>query len=530
MREYLVAAERVEHLRALWPQIRLAQELAMTGTPAELTVPEILRRTAQGWLAILGPVTAGDLGSALGVGSDQVFQAMLQMEMAGTALRGIFEHDAVPGKPDGEAIADEQVQWCERRLLQRIHKRTLATLRKQIEPLSPATYMRWLLHWQHLGPKSQLCGEQGVLEALRSLEGFEAPAIEWERTLLPRRVADYDPRWLDTLCLLGVVGWGRISPHPAFYSADSGGPRRVVPTSMAPITFFVREQAFWMDLCMAEREVPEAALAASLSELALRVRACLSQYGAAFAGDLVRMLGAPAAEVSRALWELVAAGLATADGYDALRVLIDPRRKAVLQQAPRMKSASRNATGRWSLMGLPVDENAGDAVRCAAIREERIDSACRMLLRRYGVVFRDLLERETTSPRWRDLLGIFRRLEARGEIRGGRFLSGFGGEQFALPEALESLRSTRRAAPGHEETVVAAADPMNLAGIVVPGERVAAIPGRSVVFVDGVCASTNAEKSSPDETIPLPESVLFNESVSLVLPLEQTGQGRVDRL
>ena len=251
------------------------------------------------------------------------------------------------------------------------HKRTLATLRKQIEPVSPATYMRWLLHWQYLGPwvRKLLLVNKGCWKHSRSLEGFEAqPAIEWERgTLLPLRVADYDPRWLDTLCLLGVVGWGRISPHPAFYSADSGGPRRVVPTSMAPITFFVREQAFWMDLCMAEREVPEAALAASLSELALRVRACLSQHGAAFAGDLVRMLGAPAAEVSRALWELVAAGLATADGYDALRVLIDPRRKAVLQQAPRMKSASRNATGRWSLMGLPADENAGDT-RCAALR------------------------------------------------------------------------------------------------------------------------------------------------------------------
>ena len=169
-------------------------------------------------------------------------------------------------------------------------------------------------------------------------------------------------------------------------------------------------------------------------------------------------------------------------------------------------------------------------MRSASIREERIDSACRMLLRRYGVVFRDLLERETTSPPWRDLLGIFRRMEARGEIRGGRFLSGFGGEQFALPEALESLRSTRQAALSREEIVVAAADPMNLAGIVVPGERVAAVPGRSVVFVDGVCASTNAEKCSPDETIPLPEPVLFNESVSSVLPLEQSGQSRVDRL
>jgi ATP-dependent Lhr-like helicase len=528
-REYLVAAERIEHLRLLWPQARFAQKLAVA-QPEGITLPDVMRRAVQGWLAILGPVTAGNLASALGVGSDAVFQALLQMEMAGTALRGTFEVEAGASARDESPTPDEHIQWCERRLLQRIHKRTLATLRKQIEPVTPATYMRWLLHWQHLAPQSQLSGEQGLLEALRGLEGFEAPAIEWERTLLPQRVANYDPRWLDTLCLMGTVGWGRISPHPAFYSAESGGPRRVVPTSMAPITFFVREQAFWMDLCMAAREVPEAALTASLSDLALRARSCLSQHGAAFAGDLFRQLGTPAAEVSRALWELVSAGLAAADGFDALRILIDPRRKSVLQQASRNKLASRNATGRWSLLELPPDASAGNPQRSAEIREVRIDSACRMLLRRYGVVFRDLLERETTAPRWRDLLGVFRRMEARGEVRGGRFLSGFGGEQFALPEALESLRAMRQSSLTGEEIAVAAADPMNLAGIVVPGDRIAAVPGRKVVFVDGVCAPTMAAKVSHDETLLLQDSVLFSDPVSSMSPLEQPGHGRAARL
>jgi ATP-dependent Lhr-like helicase len=396
------------------------------------------------------------------------------LEMQGTILRGVFEGA-------GQAASDEDVEWCERRLLQRIHKRTLAGLRKQIEPVTPAVYLHWLLRWQRVAPRTQLSGEAGVLEALRLLEGFEAPAIEWERTLLPQRVAGYDPRWLDTLCLEGVVGWGRISPHPAFAthgSNDFSAPKRVVPTSMAPVTFFVREEALWMDACLAERAIPEPALQACLSELAWQTRAHLAQYGAVFAGDLVRGLGAPAEQVNRALWELVAAGLVTADGFDSLRVLIDPRRKMVIQGR-----RPRNTVGRWSLINPSAGmiESAGAR---AERREAEVESACWMLLRRYGVVFRDVLERETTIPRWRELLGMFRRLEARGNVRGGRFLSGFGGEQFAVPEAVASLRETRLHV-GNEPVTVAATDPLNLVGVVVPGERPAALPGKTVTFVAG---------------------------------------------
>jgi ATP-dependent Lhr-like helicase len=407
---------------------------------------------------------------------------MLVMEMQGTILRGVFE--------GGQPAGDEDVEWCERRLLQRIHKRTLAGLRKQIEPVTPAVYMQWLLRWQRVTSRSQLSGEAGVLEALRQLEGFEAPAIEWERTLLPQRVAGYDPRWLDTLCLEGVVGWGRISPHPAFatHGSDFSAPKRVVPTSMAPVTFFVREEALWMDRCLAERAIPEPALQACLSELAWQVRAYLSQYGAVFAGDLIRLLGVPAEQVNRALWELVAAGLVTADGFDSLRVLIDPRRKAMFQGG--LKRA-RNTVGRWCLLNpsAGVVESAGAQ---AERREAEIESACWMLLRRYGVVFRDVLQRETTIPRWRDLQGMFRRLEARGSVRGGRFVSGFGGEQFAVPEAVASLRETRLHMPG-EPVTVAAADPLNLAGVVVPGERPAAVPGKTITFLGG---AVQAEESS----------------------------------
>ncbi|MGI8772255.1 MAG: DEAD/DEAH box helicase [Acidobacteriaceae bacterium] len=489
---YLAATERVEELARLLSQ----QEEAA-----------LLQRSVLGWLNVLGPSTAESLGAYLGLPPARVYQSLLALEMQGSILRGVFEST-------GAAQHDHAIEWCERRVLQRIHKRTLGALRKQIEPVTPAVLMQWLLEWQHLAPQTQLSGEEGVLEALRKLEGYEAPAVEWERTLLPQRVPGYDPRWLDALCLAGVVGWGRVSPHPAFHSPESGGPRRVVPTSMAPVTFFLREEAHWMDLCLEEREVPEAALGCCLSELALKVRSCLMQYGASFSADLGRLLGTTPAETGNALWELVAAGLVTADGFDSLRVLVDPKRKSAFASPVRMRSGTRprNTAGRWSLLAAPAsDLTAVTATRSPSLkhaedalkrptrnperRDKQIESACLLLLARYGVVFRDLLARETTMPKWRELVGMFRRLEARGVVRGGRFVSGFQGEQFALPEAVESLREARRQERKQGAITLAAADPMNLVGIVVPGERPTAIAGRTVVFTDGAFLPTTEDNS-----------------------------------
>ncbi len=482
---YFVAAERVEWLRALWPDVEFSVEMLKTsGEPPDNS--DILKKTLQGWLQILGPVTSTAIAERLGLDAGAVWQQMVRLESTGTILRGVFE-----GKPGRESVPDTEIEWCERRILQRIHRRTLNTLRKQIEPVTPAVYMRFLLDWQHLGERRQLSGEQGLLEALRGLEGFEAPAAEWERSILPQRVAGYDPRWLDALCLTGAVGWGRISPHPAFADAASGGPRRVVPTSMAPVTFFVREEALWMDLCLSQRQIPETNLNACLSAIANRVRSCLAERGAMFSADLIRMLEAPAEEVHRALWELVAAGLVNADGFDSLRLLIDPRRKRAFAPA-KARAAGRNASGRWALLSHPAEEiQAGDLKRLdaeaaaqAAVRHDaQVESVCRVLLRRYGVVLRDVLARETTIPPWRELVAVFRRLEARGVVRGGRFVSGFGGEQFALPDAADALRGSRtRTLAEMPPLTMAAADPMNLVGIVIPGERTASIAGNTVTL------------------------------------------------
>ena len=342
--------------------------------------------------------------------------------------------------------------------------------------------MQWLLRWQHVAAGTQVAGERGTLEVLRQLQGFEIPANAWERQVLARRIVDYDPKWLDQLCLTGAVGWGRLSPHPATldYSSASRGTeaqpgaaprqRRVIPTSVAPITFFVREDADWMT---PRHPGAEEGANSGLSHGAQGVLEFLRQRGASFFADIVRGTEKLKAEIETALWELVAAGLVTADGFDNLRSLIDPKRRA--GQGSGRTTRPRHNAGRWAL--LHTDE--------VVERPRAVEAACWMLLRRYGIVVRDVLAREANLPPWRELLAAFRRLEDRGEIRGGRFVDGFLGEQFALPVAVDSVRAMRKLDSEHGAITLSAADPLNLVGILVPGERVPAISGNSVTFRDG---------------------------------------------
>jgi ATP-dependent Lhr-like helicase len=280
----------------------------------------------------------------------------------------------------------------------------------------------------------------------------------------------------------------------------------VIPTNAAPITFYVRETADWLPHALAQQCVEEAKLAAALSPEALQVRSLLQQRGACFANDIQRIANLTRPQTQHALWELGTAGLAAADGFDQLRAMMDPRRKNVVGAVDKK---TRSSAGRWSLLCEEVHIASGTAAtrldaqgRIAQARrtDAALESAAKMLLARYGVLFRDLLVRESNAPKWRDLLGVLRRLEARGEVRGGRFVTGFGGEQFALPEAVESLRLSRHSS---SETVicVAAADPMNLSDIVVPGERIPAVPGRFVEYRNGFVAD---QKPLDGQTPPSP--------------------------
>ncbi|MGC1370696.1 MAG: DEAD/DEAH box helicase, partial [Candidatus Sulfotelmatobacter sp.] len=494
---YWVAAERAKTFSVLFPEAKFEPALA----DVEIAVPsreDALLTLVRGWMSHLGPTTASELGITLGIPGAEITGALLRMEASGTVLRGNFggSEQLKWGQPPSavqpsEALqavptAAPEIEWCERRLLARIHRLTVATLRKQIEPVTKAQFMQWLLQWQHVAPGTQVTGERGTLEVLRQLQGFEVPANAWERQVLARRVTDYDPKWLDQLCLTGAVGWGRLSPHPA--TLDSIHPengagsasgtttrhRRVIPTSVAPITFFVREDADWMTPRHPGAELSENN---GLSHGAQLVLDFLRQRGASFFADIVRGTSKLKAEIETALWELVAAGLVTADGFDNLRSLIDPKRRA--GQGSGRAARPRHSAGRWAL--LHTEE--------AVERPRAVEAACWMLLRRYGIVIRDVLAREANLPPWRELLMAFRRLEDRGEIRGGRFVDGFLGEQFALPVAVESVRAMRKLDSAQGTVTLSAADPLNLVGILVPGERVPAISGNSVTYRDGAATT-----------------------------------------
>jgi ATP-dependent helicase Lhr and Lhr-like helicase len=523
-RRYWVAAERARSFSLLFPGAEFLQALADVEAPT-VSRDDALLALVTGWMSHVGPVTALQLGQTVGLSASEIEKALLRMESSGTVLRGSFSgvamragapapHDSVELRSTrqlGVAVPTQiistqepETEWCERRLLARIHRLTVGMLRKQIEPVTAAQFLRWLLRWQHVAPGTQVTGERGALEVLQQLQGFEIPANAWERQVLGRRVADYDPKWLDQLCLTGAVGWGRLSPHPATLDsgkATNGSPeqasiprqRRVIPTSVAPITFFVREEADWMTprenshFSQKTREMGhpgDEAEARGLSHGAQLVLDFLQQRGASFFADIVRGTGKLKAEIETALWELVAAGLVTADGFDNLRSLIDPKRRA--GQGSGRTTRPRHSAGRWALLHANV----------VVERPRAVEAACWMLLRRYGIVIRDLLARESNLPPWRELLMAFRRLEDRGEIRGGRFIDGFLGEQFALPVAVESVRAMRNLPLSGDTVTLSAADPLNLVGILVPGERVPAISGKTVSYRDGVAVVPNQQQTS----------------------------------
>jgi ATP-dependent Lhr-like helicase len=395
----------------------------------------------RGWMESIGPTTVSAMAAKLAFSNEDIEIALTQLESEGQVLRGRFT----------PAQADAEIQWCNRRVLARIHRMTIGRLRREIEPVTALQLHAFLARWQHADTGTQLHGADGLLEIVRQLQGHEAPAAAWESQILPARVSGYGPELLDELCLSGEVMWARVSTHPAL---EDGEGRRVRPSRVAPISLLLREDATWL----IERQVLEAD-SGSLSHTAQEILAALETQRALFFNDLVRTTGRLPSEAEDALWELVAAGLVTADGFENLRALIDPKRRRGEGRARQARP--RNSAGRWAI----VPRDSGTA-------PDRTEKWAEQLLARWGVLLRDLLARETGAPPWRDLLPVLRRMEARGQIRGGRFVTGFTGEQFARPEALDLLRALRRAGDPREVTGLASADPLNLTGIILPGARV----------------------------------------------------------
>jgi ATP-dependent Lhr-like helicase len=455
------AVEKANTFSAIYPEAILHQSLQNIEDKPD-TRDEGIVSMIRGWMLCSGPTTSVALSGLLALSLSESEQALIRIESSGLILRGHFK-------------TVDQEEWCERRLLARIHRLTLGKLRKEIEPVTSAQFMRWLLNWQHLTPGTQLKGEQGLLEVLKQLQGFEIAAKAWEPQILAKRLSDYDPMVLDRLSLMGVIGWGRLSaPASAANDIDSDGietAKRVVPTSIAPITFFVRDDAQWMP--NSRRFNSEDDLV-GLSHVAKSIYTDLKQNGASFLVDIAHSTGRLKTEIEMGLWELVTAGIATADSFDNMRSLIDPRRR--LGKKGKRRTRHQYSTGRWSLLRSYTAEDSS----------KQVEATCWLLLKRYGVVFRELLVREKIAPRWRELLMAFRRLEDRGEIRGGRFVDGLLGEQFALPYAIESLRAIKKKEPDDEVITVCGVDPLNVVGVLMPGDRVSVLCGNNISFHNGV--------------------------------------------
>jgi ATP-dependent Lhr-like helicase len=485
-----IAAERLPELKAIHPGavveagIEAPPSRAARAWSREDAVRELLR----GRLTITGPVTELALAASLGVTGADTEAGLLALESEGVILRGRF----TPGV--GE------LEWCDRSLLARIHRYTLTRLRAEIEPVSATDFMRFLIRWQHVEPSTRLTGLDGLREVLNALDGVELPAGAWESHVLPSRVEGYDPSLLDMLCLSGEVAWGRLSPPSG--SVDGGPPQL---SGATPISIFLREHYYaWQDCDPPSRSALRGAspsrsalLGASPSRYGLRqssedVLAALEDRGPSFLNELATRCNLDRDALRYAVGALVACGLASSDGYAGLRALLSPG--STVRRNGRGQFA-----GRWT---------ATASIATDTDRERTIETQAWALLRRYGVVFRRLLTREPNAVPWRELTRTYRRLEARGEIRGGRFVAGMSGEQFALPDAVDRLREVRRTALDGRLHTVSTADPLNLVGVLTAGERIRAAARNTLVYRDGLAIAV-VENEVVRELVPLDSSTLL---------------------
>jgi ATP-dependent Lhr-like helicase len=469
---FWVAAERLSSLQTIYPEATLQPELVAPESTRSQTLDRAgaIRELVRGRMEVCGPITVGKLADILSLQRFEIDAALLGLEAEGFVLRGKFHADAT------------EQEWCDRRLLSRIHRLTIDRLRAEIQPVSPEDFYRFLFAWQRVDPEHRVESAEGLQSVLEQLDGCELPLAAWESAVLATRVNEYDPEWLDRLCFSGRVGWGRLS-QPQNLNA-----RGFTPLRTSPVAIYQRENLQdWLDLSPTDSET-------KLSVVPRAVFDALVRSGALFFAEIVRQTGLLTSQVEEALSHLAALGLVTSDSFDGLRALLVPSNKRPTfgrnQGKRRRKTnlASIEFAGRWSLLRNQISRprsSSNGEFPSPPSRDGAIEKFARVLLRRYGVVFRSLLERESLGVSWYGLSLTYRRWEARGEIRGGYFVRGVSGEQFALPEAIGLLRSIRKAHPKEELITLSAADPLNLLGILTPGPRVAALAGNRVLFRGG---------------------------------------------
>ncbi len=419
-------------------------------------------RMVRGHLELAGITTVEDVAQSAGLPPGRVATALATLQAEGFALQGRYQPE-VPG-----------TQWVARRLLARMHSYSRRTRRERVQPATARDFMRFLLRWQHVAPGTQLAGEAGLAVVIGQLQGYEAAAVAWEPDLLARRVRHYEPGWLDRLCHDGEVAWLRLSPRTR---AEADGPS-AGPSKATPIDVVFRGDLAWLLQAAragAEPKPPSVGATAEIVEI-------LRQQGASFANDLVGATRRLPDDVERGLWDGVTRGLIMCDGFGAIRARVaGTRPRPGSRRISRLGRAARATTGSAGRWSLPPD-----GVGAAADREELAEAVAEQLLTRWGVIFRDLAGHDSLRLPWRDLQWALRRLEDRGLVRGGRFVSGFSGEQYALPEAAEQLAHVRRTARSGERVALNATDPLNLVGLIVPGDAVPAVRTNQVTYVDGL--------------------------------------------
>jgi ATP-dependent Lhr-like helicase len=477
-----LATERRPLVEVLFPGAAIVPDVAVPEAIGRATPPdagEAAAMAVRGHLDCAGPITAPELALRTGLDGRVVETALASLEAEGFALRGQFEDgEDREARPSREA--PPVGEFCARRLLSRIHLYTQERLRSEIEPVSARDFLRFLLRWQHGVSGTEREGREGLLAVVEQLQGFELAAGAWERSVLPARVASYRREWLDELCLSGEVSWARLAlPVAGGGEADpeQTGRRGARPSRATPLCLTTREDLPWLMAAARGAVQPKPPGAGAARE----VLEALRRHGALFHGDLLAQTGRLPIELEEGLWELVSSGLISADGFQSVRSLLGSRGGPRGREGSRGRRRRRGRVragpeGRWAL--LPdADPLEG---------EELAEAVAEQLLARWGVVFRELVARERLVLSWRELLYALRRMEARGTVRGGRFVTGFLGEQFALPDAVLDLRRTRRRPCDGERVRISAADPLNLVGILTPGPRIPAVASRTVVFHDGL--------------------------------------------
>jgi ATP-dependent Lhr-like helicase len=473
-----LASECRPHVETLYADVQFRPDTRVPDTAQASSADDAAATMLRGHLDVLGPVSVAQLAQATLLSASALAIGLARVEGEGFALRGIFDPAL-----DGE-------QWCARRLLVRIHIYTQQRLRREIEPVSAQDFMRFLLRWQRVAPDTQREGRSGLAAAIAQLQGFEVPAGTWESDVLPKRVSGYHAAWLDQLCLSGEVAWTRLKVRDG---GDEEAAQRssAFPSRATPVTLVMRDDLPWLLQAVRGSARPLEPTSGATRD----VLAALREHGALFTSDIATIARRLPSEVEAALWDGVARGLVTADGFAAVRGLLIGRRwaRTGLQRRGLRRGVSGLASGegRWSLVHAPGPADDRDALT---------EALAEQLLVRWGVVFHDLLARETYAVPWRDILWALRRMEARGTARGGRFVNGFAGEQYALPEAVDLLRSVRRSQRNGEVIRLSAVDPLNLAGIVTRGSRVPAVRTNTIVYRDGI--PIDAAASDGTEAIP----------------------------